>query len=123
MLVGIFFFALVIFIFASLWVIYQKAGEPGWAAIVPIYNLIVWMRIIKKPGWWVLLLIIPLVGLIFSIWATNLLMKKFGKDELWTVGAIFIPFVIFPMLAWGDAQYQDEPAEALSRPDILDAGM
>ena len=91
----ILFFAILIAMFAALCVIYEKAGEPGWAAIIPIYNVIVWMRIIKKPWWWLLLIIIPLVGLIFSIWATNLLMKKFVNVELWTVGAIFLLFIIF----------------------------
>jgi hypothetical protein len=114
---------LVLFI-ASFWRIYEKAGEPGWASIVPIYNIIVWMRIINKPWWWLLLFIIPLVGIIFSIWATNLLMKKFGKDELWTVGAIFIPFIIYPMLAWGNAEYQGAgERDAIGSPEILDSGL
>lgn len=119
----ILFIILFVLFIASFWRIFEKAGQPGWAAIIPIYNIIVWLRIINKPWWWLLLFIIPLVNIIYSIWATNLLMKKFGKDELWTVGAIFLPFIIYPMLAWGDAQYQGTTENAIGRSDILDAGM
>ena len=49
----------VVFI-ASNWRVFSKAGEPGWAAIVPIYNILVLLRIAGKPAWWIILLIILL---------------------------------------------------------------
>ena len=97
---------LVVLLIASLWKIFEKAGKPGWAAIVPIYNTIVLLEIVKKPWWWLLLMLIPYVGFIWAIWATNLLVKSFGKTEAFTVGCIFLPFVFYPILGFGDAKYQ-----------------
>ena len=48
---------------------------------------------------------IPYAGLIWSIWATNLLVKKFGKDEGFTIGIIFLPFIFFPILAFGSSKF------------------
>lgn len=93
----------------SFWKIFEKAGKPGWAAIIPIYNLVVWCEIIKKPGWWAALMLIPYIGLIWQIWATNLLVKKFGKDEGFTVGCVLLPYVFWPILAFGDAKFQGTP--------------
>ncbi|MBI1227477.1 MAG: hypothetical protein GC192_19755 [Bacteroidetes bacterium] len=104
----------------SFWKIFEKAGQPGWAAIVPIYNLVIWSDIIKKPGWWALYMLIPYIGIIWQVWATNLLVKKFGKDEGFTVGCIFLPFVFWPILAFGDAKFQDAPIITDSR-DVLDS--
>lgn len=89
----------------SFWRIFAKAGKPGWAAIVPIYNTVVWLEIIGKPVWWILLLMIPGINIVFAIWITNLLSKSFGKDEAFTVGLILLPFVFYPILAFGKAQY------------------
>ena len=118
----LFILAFAVVMIAAMWRIFEKAGEPGWACIIPIYSTIVLLKIVGKPWWWLLLMIIPYVGIIWGIWALNLLMKSFGKSEGWTVGAIFLPFIIFPMLAWGDAQYQGEVATE-DHPDILDAGV
>lgn len=101
---GFIFFLLVlgvvVLLFASMWKLYEMAGKPGWAAIVPIYNILVQLEIIKKPWWWLLLIIIPYVGVIWAIWSTNLLMKSFGKTEGYTIGVILLPFIFLPMLAF-----------------------
>ncbi len=90
---------------ASWWKVYEKAGKPGWAALVPIYGTIVLIQIIGKPGWWVLMFFIPIVNIVFLIWAINLLSKSFGKEEGYTLGLIFLGIVFLPMLAFGDATY------------------
>ena len=82
-------------IVVGLWKIFEKAGKPGWAAIIPIYNIIVLLEIIGKPLWWLILFIIPLVNIVFAIWATNLLSKSFGKETGFTIGLIFLPFVSY----------------------------
>jgi hypothetical protein len=87
---------------ASMWKLYEKAGQPGWASIIPIYSTIVQLDIIEKPRWWLLLMIIPYLNLIWIIWAANLFVKKFGKDEAWTVGCIFLPFIFYPIMAFDD---------------------
>ena len=89
----------------SLWKIFEKAGEPGWAAIIPVYHLIIIMKIADKPWWWGLIACIPYVGLIFSIWGTNLMVKQFGKREEFTVGIVLLPFIFLPILGFGDARF------------------
>lgn len=91
---------------AGMWKTYEKGGEAGWKAIIPIYNLFVLMKIIRKPWYWALLMLIPYLGVIWSIWSTNLLSKSFGKGIGYTIGLIIFPFVFYPMLGFGNAQYQ-----------------
>jgi hypothetical protein len=87
-----------------MWVIFTKAGKPGWAAIIPIYNIIVLLEIVGKPIWWIILVII--LPFIFGIWMLNLLSKSFGKGVGFTLGLIFLGFIFFPILAFGDAKYK-----------------
>ncbi len=101
----VFYLLIVILLIASMWKIYTKAGKPGWAAIVPIYNYVVLLDIVGKPVWWIVLLFIPLVNFIVAIMVINLLSKSFGKGVGFTIGMIFLPFIFIPMLAFGDAQY------------------
>lgn len=88
-----------------MWKIFEKAGEAGWQAIIPIYSLYILLKIVGKPGWWLLLFLIPVVNFIFAIWTVNMLSKSFGKDEGFTIGLIFISIVFLPVLAFGDARY------------------
>lgn len=89
----------------SQWKIYSKAGKPGWACLIPIYNIIVLLEIIGKPWWWLFLFLIPIVNIVFAIWTINLLSKSFGKSEGFTIGLILLPFIFFPILGLGDAKY------------------
>ena len=106
-------FFLVIFVLAILgfyafcaWRIFEKAGREGWEAIVPFYNFYILLKIVGKPGWWLLLYFIPFVNYIFIIWTYNMLSKSFGKDEGFTVGLVLLGIIFFPILALGDATYQ-----------------
>src|SRR5207253_5485998 len=95
---------------AAMWKVFTKAGEPGWAAIIPIYNYVVIDRIAGRPTWWIVLWIflgpIPYIITAFDI------AKRFGKGGGFAVGLILLPFIFYPMLAWGDAQYTTAPAMA-----------
>lgn len=102
----IIYVAILVLVLASMWAIFAKAGKPGWAALIPIYNLIVLLEIVGKPWWWLLLILIPLVNVVFAVWTYNLLSKSFGKSEGFTVGLILLSFIFLPILAFGDAQYQ-----------------
>ncbi|WP_417352906.1 DUF5684 domain-containing protein [Flavobacterium alkalisoli] len=84
----------------SYWKIFTKAGKPGWASLIPIYNTIVIIEIVKKPVWWFFLLLIPIVNIVYAIWIINLLSKSFGKSEGFTVGLILLPVVFLPILAF-----------------------
>ena len=101
----ILYLAVMIFLIASMWTIFTKAGQPGWAAIVPIYNIIVLLKIVGKPTWWILLYLVPVANFIFLVWTINMLSKSFGKDEGYTVGLLLLGIVFYPMLAFGSAKY------------------
>src|SRR6202012_230615 len=95
--------ALAILCLVAMWKVFEKAGEEGWKCIIPIYNLIVLLKIVGKPWWWLLLMCIPLVNYVFLVWAYNMLSKSFGKDEGFTVGLIFLGFIFLPILGFGKA--------------------
>jgi hypothetical protein len=101
----IIYLVLIVSIIVSMWKIFTKAGKPGWAAIVPIYNIIVLQEIVGKPAWWIILYFIPLVNLVIAVWTTNLLSKSFGNSEGFTLGLLFLPFVFYPVLAFGNSSY------------------
>ena len=103
---GLFYLAIVVLLIASQWKIYTKAGQPGWACLIPIYNIIVLLRIVGKPWWWLFLMMIPLVNIIFVVWTYNLLSKSFGKGEGFTLGLLLLSFIFFPILGLGSAEYQ-----------------
>lgn len=100
---------LVIFIIVALWKVFQKAGKPGWAAIVPIYNTWVLFEITGFPGWWAILSLVPFVSIfpaVVAIIATFRLAKLFGKGTGFGLGLIFLPFIFFPILGFGKATFQ-----------------
>lgn len=94
-----------IFIIAAQWKIYTKAGQPGWACIIPIYNFYIMLKIVGKPWWWLLLMLIPFVNLIYAIWTVNMLSKSFGKDEGFTAGLLLLGIIFYPILGFGAAKY------------------
>jgi hypothetical protein len=99
------FLAAMVFLIASFWKVFTKAGQPGWASIIPIYNAIVWLRIAGRPGWWIILLLIPIVGFVIAIVVSIDFAKKFGKGAGFAMGLVFLGFIFYPILAWGSAQY------------------
>jgi hypothetical protein len=98
-----------ILIIAGCWKIFVKAGKPGWAAIVPIYNTIVLLEIVGKPVWWILLLLIPVVNIIFAIIVVHRLSLSFGKGGGMTFLLLILPFIGYPMLGFGNATYVGPP--------------
>ncbi|HYG16857.1 MAG TPA: DUF5684 domain-containing protein [Bacteroidia bacterium] len=101
MIFGVVLYAIVIIVcIASIWTLYEKAGKPGWASIIPIYNQMVMIEIAGKPWYWILLMFIPLVNIILGIWTLNLFVKSFGKSEGYTFGIIILPFIFLPLLAF-----------------------
>ena len=89
----------------GMWKIYGKAGKPGWASIVPIYNAIVLLEITNKPLWWILLLCIPFVNIIPFVILTHRLALSFGKDAGYTVGLILLPVIFHPLLGFDKSVY------------------
>ena len=89
----------------AMWKLYVKAGKPGWAAIIPIYNVIVMLQIAKKPWWYLLLMLIPIVNFVIAIITTMAFVKAYGKDTAWGILAIFFAPIVYPILAFGDSKY------------------
>ncbi len=97
--------AIVVFFIVVQWRIFQKAGKPGWAAIIPIYNVIVYLQIVQRPVWWIILFFIPLVNIVIDIVLILDLAKSFGKSVGFAIGMMLLPIIFFPILAFGDAKY------------------
>ena len=102
--------ALIILMVAAMWTVFKKAGEPGWAALIPIYNIMVLLKIAGKPMWWVILMLIPFVNIVVLIIAIVGLARNFGKGAGFALGLVFLAPIFYPILAWGDAQYQPQAA-------------
>jgi hypothetical protein len=105
------YFGILILIIASMWKIFSKAGKPGWAAIIPIYNLFVLLEIVGKPAWWFILMLIPLVNLVFAIIVIHRLSLSFGQGAGTTILLLLLPFIGYPMLAFGSATYVGAPKD------------
>jgi len=108
----IIYIAVIVLEIAALWKVFVKAGQPGWAAIIPIYNLYILLKIIGRPGWWILLFllgIIPFVGwiavLVIGIIIAIDLAKSFAKSSGFAVGLFLLNFIFIPILGFGESQY------------------
>lgn len=103
---------LCVFVLVCMWIIFRKAGKPGWAAIVPFYNLYVLFDITWGSGMRFLLMLIPLYNIILGIQTQIRLAKAFGKGGGFAAGLIFLPYVFMPLLAFGKGTYQGVPIKA-----------
>jgi hypothetical protein len=110
MVIGlIIYVAVIVFMIVSAWKINVKAGKPGWAVLVPIYGTIINLEIIGRPAWWILLFLVPIVSIVIVFIMAIEMAKVFGKGTGFGIGLIFLPFIFYPMLAFGNAQYQGAP--------------
>jgi hypothetical protein len=89
----------------SAWRVFAKAGKPGWASIVPIYNLVVWQQIAGKPLWWIALYFVPFVNLVVAVLCGFALARNFGKGKAFGLGLVLLPWIFIPVLAFGDDVY------------------
>lgn len=104
----IIYLAIVIAMLAGMWKMYEKAGQPGWGCIIPIYNLYLLTQIAQKPWWWLIMFFIPIVNIVFAVMLYNEIAKKFGQGIGFTIGLLILPFIFFPMLGFGDYTYQPD---------------
>ena len=102
--------AVVIGIIAGIWKVFVKAGKPGWACLIPIYNIVVLLQIVGRPIWWLVLLLIPIVSLVVAIIISIDMAKSFGKGTGYGIGLALLGFIFYPMLGFGDAKYQGPSA-------------
>jgi len=97
--------AVAVVVLAGFWKVFTKAGQPGWACIVPFYNIYVMTQIAGKPAWWIVLFFIPIANLIAAILIFVAIAQKFGKGAGFGVGMALLGFIFIPILGFGDAQY------------------
>ncbi len=96
--------AICIVIIAGVWKVFEKAGEPGWASLIPVYNIFVMLKIAGRPWWWIILAVIPFLNLILLIVPFDMA-KRFNKGFGFGLGLLFLGFIFYPILGFGDAEY------------------
>src|SRR5258707_15561006 len=111
---GVIGLLIALLIIVAMWKVFTKAGQPGWASIIPIYNIYIWCKIVGRPWWWILLMLIPLVNFIICIILCIDLAKSFGKGVGFGLGLVFLGIIFFPILGFGSAQYQGPTAGGLA---------
>ncbi len=110
------YLAFMVLIIASTWKAFTKAGKPGWAAIIPFYNIIVMLEIAGKPAWWLaIMLLVPIANIVFIFKAYMAFARAYGHGGGFGVGLIFLPFVFWPILGFGSAQYVGAAGQQLAR--------
>ncbi|MBP7809818.1 MAG: hypothetical protein KA163_11035 [Bacteroidia bacterium] len=98
--------AIIAFVIISHWKIFAKAGQPGWACLIPIYNFLIILKIVNKPWWWIFLMLIPIANIVFMIIIIHRLSLSFGKSGGFTVGLIFLNIVFYGILAFDSSVYK-----------------
>ena len=96
----------------AMWKVFTKAGQPGWASIIPIYNLYIWCKIVGRPGWWIILMLIPFVNFVICIILCIDMAKSFGKGAGFGIGLALLGIIFWPILGFGSAQYQGPSASS-----------
>ena len=96
---------IVVLTYAGLWGIFTKAGKPGWASVVPVYNQIVLLEMVGRPIWWLFLLFLPFVNIVFSIMIWLDILAAFRKPQWHIFLTVFLPFFYLPYLGFSDSDY------------------
>jgi hypothetical protein len=111
---GLVWLVIVVAMLVAIWKLFAKAGQPGWAALIPIYNYVVLFRITGRSAWWILGMFVPFLNIFVAIRLVFDLAKAFGRGVGFGFGLLFL-FPIFVMiLAFGDAQYVGHAAQPLA---------
>lgn len=102
--------AILVLLIASAWRVFSKAGKAGWLSLIPIVNAFVLLKIVGRPGWWLILFLIPVVNLIIGILVSVDLAKSFGKGAGFGLGLAFLGLIFLPILGFGSATYKGPAA-------------
>ncbi|MEW5743037.1 MAG: DUF5684 domain-containing protein [Myxococcota bacterium] len=100
------FFMAVGFTLVGMWLTFEKARQPGWAALIPIYNVIVLARVAGAPMWTVLLYFVPVLNVFAALAHSLRIARHFGKSALFGFGLFFLGFIFWPVLGMGKAKYR-----------------
>ena len=94
-----------ILVIVAIWKIFEKANQPGWAVLIPFYNLYILLKVAGGPDWWFILMLIPLVNIIVYFIICLAIAVRFGEGIVFAIGLFFLPFIFYPLLAFSNAQY------------------
>lgn len=104
-IVIVLYLAVAVIIIAGMWKMFEKANQPGWGVLIPFYNMVLLLRVAGKPIWWLILMFVPLVNFVIAILMAAGIARNFGKGVGFTVGLIFLPYIFYPILGFGKAEY------------------
>jgi hypothetical protein len=105
----------IILMFPSLWLTFEKAKQPGWASLVPGYNLYLLCLMGGRPGWWVALMLVPGVNLVVLVMVLHGVSRAFGFGAGMTLLMLFLPFLAYPRLGFGKAEFNPPMAGVADR--------
>ncbi len=94
------------------WKTFEKAGLPGWGVLVPFYNMYLSLRLAGRPGWWLVLLLIPVLNVVISVVVSLDIARRFGEGIGFGICLLLLPFVFYPVLGFGDARFQPGTSSA-----------
>jgi len=98
--------ALAVVLIIGLWKVYVKAGQPGWAVLIPFYNVYILLKIAGRPGWWLVLCLIPLVNIVIALMVAIDVAKAFGQSAVFGVILLFLLSGIgYLVLGFGNYKY------------------
>ncbi|HRG01239.1 MAG: DUF5684 domain-containing protein [Bacteroidia bacterium] len=103
--------SIIAFAIVSQWKVFEKAGQPGWACIIPFYNIIILLKIANKPWWWIFMFFIPIANIVFMIMMLHRISLSFGKGAGFTVGLLFLSIIFWGILAFDKSEYKMIPNE------------
>jgi hypothetical protein len=107
------YLAIIVLMIAGWWKTFVKAGQPGWAAIIPIYNVYVLCQVAGRPGWWVILLFVPVANIVILILLSLDVARAFRQRTGFAIGLLLLPFVFYAILGFGSARYQGPSPQKL----------
>jgi hypothetical protein len=111
-IIWIIYLAVIVLVIAGWWKIFTKAGEAGWKSIIPIWNVLIILKIVGREWWWLLLMFIPIVNIVIWIIVDIDLAKSFGRGTGFGIGLVFLSFIFAPILGFGSDTYKGPAAAA-----------
>jgi hypothetical protein len=99
---------LALIVVASWWGVFHKAGYAGWWALVPVGNAVMLCKAANRPAGWVLLLLLPVVNVVVVLLVFHDIARAFDKGVLWSLGLLLLPFICWPLLAFGEDAYDGD---------------